>query len=324
MKPDAFLRGNVFPGTDAVPYPRARADDRLPADTWAMAQHPVGVRLEFLADAAEVEIAYRTEALAEYRPGAGSSWSAWQGDRQLAEVPALAGTNSARIPLDGADAAAPVTVYLPYGMHPTVLAVRPSGGTLLPAPARPRWVCYGDSIAEGWVASSPSRSWPAIAARRWQLDVANLGYAGAARGEIPSAEHIASLPADVISISYGTNCWTRVPFSAGMMTAVLDAFLRVIRATHPVVPIVVVSPVVRPAAESTPNVLGAGLRDLREAIERTAQSWIAAGDGALELVRGGEILRPEHLADGVHPDDGGHEIMATVLGPRIAAACARR
>jgi lysophospholipase L1-like esterase len=324
VKPDAFLRGNVFPGIDGVPYPRARADNRLPADTWAMAQYPVGVRLELLGDAAEVEIAYRTEALAEYRPGAGSSWAAWQGDRQLAEVPALVGTNSARIPLDDADPAAPITVYLPDGMRPTVLAVRPSGGTLIPAPAGPRWICYGDSIAEGWVASSPSRSWVAIAARRWQLDVANLGYAGAARGEIASAEHIASLPADVISISYGTNCWTRVPFSVAMMTAGLDAFLRVIRAARPVVSIVVVSPVLRPAAESTPNVLGVDLGDLREAIEHTAQSWIAAGDGALELVRGHEILGPERLADGVHPDDGGHEIMAAVLGPRISAACARR
>jgi lysophospholipase L1-like esterase len=323
VKPGPFLRGNAFPPVNGVPYPRARADDRLPADTWATAQHPVGVRLELVGDATEVEVAYRTQAPAG-RPGAGSSWAAWQGDRQLAEVPAVVGTSSARIPLGRADAAAPITVYLPDGMRPVVLEVAASGGTLRPAPAGPRWICYGDSIAEGWVASSRGRSWPAIAARRWQLDVANLGYAGAARGEIVSAEHIASLPADVISISYGTNCWTRVPFSVEMMTAGLDAFLRVVRAAHPVVPILVVSPVIRPAAETTPNALGADLHGLRQAIERTAQAWIAAGDGALELVRGHEILRPEHLADGIHPNDGGHEIMAALLGPRIAAACGRR
>jgi lysophospholipase L1-like esterase len=324
VKPDPFLRGNVFPPAGGVPYPRARADDRLPADTWAMAQHPVGVRLELVGDATEVEVAYRTETPATYRPAAGSTWAAWQGDRQLAEVPAVVGTGSARIPLDRAAAAAPITVYLPDGMRPTVLEVGASGGTLMPAPAGPRWICYGDSIAEGWVASSPGRTWAAIAARRWQLDVANLSYAGAARGEIVSAEHIASLPADVISISYGTNCWTRVPFSVEMMTAGLDAFLRVIRAAHPVVPILVVSPVVRPSAESTPNALGADLRALREAMERTTQSRIAAGDGSLELVPGYDILRPEHLADGIHPNDAGHEIMAAVIGPRIAAACARR
>ena len=90
-------------------------------------------------------------------------------------------------------------VYLPEGMRPEVLAIRAIGGALAPAPAQRRWLCYGDSIAEGWLASAPARAWPACAARECELDVVNLGYAGGARGEIASAEEIASLPADVIT-----------------------------------------------------------------------------------------------------------------------------
>src|SRR5258708_13397704 len=85
------------------------------------------------------------------------------------------------------------------------------------------------------------------------MDVCNLGYAGSARGELVSAEHVASLPADVISITHGTNCWTRIPHSADMMLAVTRAFLLNVRQGHPTTPIVVASPVVRPDAEETPN-----------------------------------------------------------------------
>jgi lysophospholipase L1-like esterase len=324
VNPDLFLRGNVFPATEAVPYPRARPDARLPADTWSMAQYPVGVRLELVGDAEAVEISYRTETVASHRSGAGSTWSVWRGPRQLVDEPAVFGGGLVRLAI-GAPEDAPCTVYLPAGMRPTILDVSPvGGGAIKPAPSRPRWVCYGDSIAAGWVASASGRSWAAIVARAGELDLANLGYAGAARGEIVSAEHVASVPADVISIAYGTNCWTRIPFSVDGMTAGLDAFLRVVRAGQPETPIVVISPVLRPAAEFEPNVLGAGLADLRAAMERTAEAWIAAGEAGIHLIRGGELIEERHLADGVHPNDEGHAIMAEVIGPQLAAARTQR
>src|SRR5439155_12238454 len=111
-----------------------------------------------------------------------------------------------------------------------------------PAPRGPNWACYGDSIAGGWVASAPALAWPSVAARRRELAVVNMGYAGAARGEPASAEHVASLAAEVVSIAYGTNCWTRVPFSPGTLREGLSAFLRLVRSAHPDVPVVVVSP----------------------------------------------------------------------------------
>jgi lysophospholipase L1-like esterase len=175
-------------------------------------------------------------------------------------------------------------------------------------------------IAEGWIASGPAGAWPAIAGRRFGLDVVNLGYAGAARGEIVSAEHIAGVPADVISISHGTNCWTRIPHSVDQMRANTAAFLDVVRQGHPDTPIVVASPVLRPDAESTPNRLGATLVDLRRAIEDVVRARIDAGDTQVTLVSGDGVLTAAHLPDGIHPGDEGHAILADVFGSAVASA----
>src|SRR5262249_41871274 len=214
----------------------------------------------------------------------------------------------------------PVVVYLPEGMRPVVLAVRAFGGTLEPAPGRPRWLAYGDSIAQGWIASGPVGAWPAPAGRRPGLDVVTLGYAGSARGEIVSAQQLAALDAAVVSISHGTNCWSRIPFSAAMFREQTRAFLGIVRAGHPDTPIVVTSPILRPDAETTPNVLGATLVDLRTTMEDVARESIAAGDEHLALVGGGALVGPDDLPDGIHPGDHGHAMLAEAFGRAVAAA----
>jgi lysophospholipase L1-like esterase len=207
-------------------------------------------------------------------------------------------------------------------MRPRVFALRIRGGELQPAPRGPRWLAYGDSIAEGWIASGPSGAWPAIAARRTGLDVVNLGYAGSARGELPTAQQIAALDADVISVSHGTNCWSRIPFSAAMFREQTRAFLGLVRSGHPDTPIVVTSPILRPDAENTPNALGATLVDLRVAMEELIREMIAAGDPHLTLVEGGGLIGPDDLPDGIHPGDHGHEVLADVFGGAVARAVA--
>ena len=233
-------------------------------------------------------------------------------------VPAEVGRATARLRVGAG--AAPATLYLPEGMRPTLLALRPQGGEIRPPPAQPRWLCYGDSIVEGWCASEPAAAWPHRIARQHDLDVVNLGYAGAARGELPSAQEIAALPADLISVAFGTNCWTRTPQSAELFAASLRAFFEIVRGGHPATPIVAISPILRPDAENTPNVLGARLGDLREAFESTVKERRKAGDGCLQLVPGRDLVAAEHLPDGIHPDDAGHAAMARALGPIHAAA----
>jgi len=100
------------------------------------------------------------------------------------------------------------------------------------------------------------------------------------------------------------------------------AFLTVVRQGHPDTPIVVTSPILRPDAEGTPNVLGATLADLRGAMEEVARERIAAGDSRLVLVEGGGLIGPDDLPDGIHPGDHGHSVLADVFGSAVAAAIA--
>jgi lysophospholipase L1-like esterase len=330
---EPFLAGCVFPGAPGVPYPRALPVDagRLPADTWATACIPVGVRLELVGEAEAIEIEYETATtdLGYRGEGAGTTFTSWRGQSVIDDVPAVLGRGrvTLRVAADGggrggsmaSDGPDRTVVTMPEGMRPSVLAVRGVGGAIRPAPLQPRWLCYGDSIAEGWAASNPGRAWPAIAGRRYGLDVANLGYAGAARGEMVSAEEIAALPAAVISLSYGTNCWTRIQHSAEQVGAGLDAFVDLVRTGHPNTPIVVASPVIRPDAEDQHNGLGATLADLRSVIEARIERRCAL-DPRLHLVRGGALLTADQLADGVHPGDEGHRVLAEAIGSAVRAS----
>lgn len=321
---EPFLRGCPWGPAPGVPYPRHDPGDatRLPGDTWAAAQLPAGVRLELVGDAEAVELDYRTttDDLGYRGEGAGRRFEVYAGDRLLDDQSAALGEGRVRLrlgPVEHPDDRR--VIYLPEGMRPEVLALAPAGGSLEPAPAQPRWVAYGDSILEGWVASGPARAWGAVASRRLGLDLANLGYAGAARGELVSAQAIAALAAPaVISLSHGTNCWSMIPHSPALLAAGTDAFLRLLRLGHPSVPIVAVSPIVRPDAEDAPNLLGATLAQLRGALEEVYATW-GASDPAFRWCSGRDLVAVSQLPDGIHPGDEGHRALADRLGPELAA-----
>jgi len=320
MDPAPFLCGNAFAGNKKVPYPRASIQDtfRMPFDTWMQAQLPATVRLEIAGDAREIKIEYETETedLGYRGDGAGRTFALWRFLKPVSEEKASLGHGVAQLSM-GSDVGHRAIVYLPEGMRPRVVDVEPIGGSIEPALPRKKWVCYGDSIAEGWIASSPAMAWPAIVAREYALDVVNMGYAGASRGEIVSAEHIAGLQADVISITHGTNCWTRIPHSVDQMRANTDAFLAVVRQGHPTTPILVASPIIRPDGEETANKLGATLGDLRAAMEDVVRARIDAGDTNLQLIEGLPLVPVEMLGDGIHPNDDGHTALARALGPTL-------
>jgi lysophospholipase L1-like esterase len=321
---EPYLRGCAWPAADWAPYPRCDPGPgglRLPADTRAQAAIPVGVRLEFTGQAEAIELDYRTATadLGLRSAGAGSGFALYRGARLVGEAPAALGAGTVRLAAGSGSGRG--IVVLPEGMRPVVVAIRAIGGAIAPAPPQRRWLCYGDSIVEGWCAAGPAGAWPARVGRELELDVVNLGYAGAARGELASAEEIAALPADVISISHGTNCWTRTPHDAALFRAGLAAFLAIIRQRHPALPIVAVSPVLRVDAETTCNRLGATLVDLRTAFEDVVSERMRSGDARLSLVPGLSLLPAERFADGIHPDDEGHARLAAALGPLIRAAC---
>ena len=323
---EPFLRGCVWPAAEWASYPRCDPGplgQRLPADTRGQAAVPVGVRLEFIGEPEALEIEYETatDELGYRGAGAGTHFALFRGTRRVSEAKAELGEGCVR--MEAGRGPEPGILYLPEGMRPTVRSVRGVGAAIAPAPPRPRWLCYGDSIAEGWVASEPASAWPARVGRERGSDVVNLAYAGAARGELVSAEELASLPAELISLAHGTNCWTRVPHDAAHFRTGLESFLALLREGHPHTPVVAISPVLRADAERQPNRLGACLADLRRAFEEAVNARVRAGDRHLELVPGLPLLAAERFPDGIHPDDEGHAQMAAALGPVLQRAFAR-
>jgi lysophospholipase L1-like esterase len=316
----AFLRGCAFPSHADAPYPRANLDDRrLPADIAAAARVPATVSLAVSGPATMIELSYAaaTPAGGMRGPSYGTAFAAYpaDGDDPAAEVPARPGAGTVRLPLGPGE----TTVYLPEGMAPTLTGITGVGAAVAPGPPRRRWLAYGDSITEGWGASTPGRTWLATAARRLGLEAVNFGYAGSGRGELVVAEAMAAVPADVITVAFGTNCWGMIAFSEDLLEATVRAFVASVRAGHPRTPIVLVSPIVRPDAEATPNRLGATLAGLRAAYERAALS-LGAADAAITLVPGRELVTAGQLADGIHPDDAGHAALAAAVGPAVSAA----
>lgn len=315
-QPEPFLRGCLFGAVAGIPYPRANPSDadRLPVDVWAAAQLPVGVRIELVGDAQAVQIAYETTSgnLGYRGEGAGCTFSVYRHAQKLCEEEAVLGEGTVELELSG-DPDRPAVIYLPEGMRPVVRAVTAVGGTIEPAPTQPRWLAYGDAATQGWLASSPSMSWPAVAARKLGFDVVNLGYAGSARGDTSLAEMLADTPAEAISIALGSNAWSRIPHTPDLMAEEIRAFVALVRGGQPDVPIVVVSPTLRPDAEDKPNRLGATMADLRIAMEEAVREHMAGGDSRLFLVEGARVLEVEDLADGVYPGDEGHKRLAAAV-----------
>ncbi|MGW8364135.1 GDSL-type esterase/lipase family protein [Streptomyces wedmorensis] len=316
LDPAPFLRGTAW--LDGRRPVRADPDDleRLPWDIAARAALPIGVRVEFTAapGTRAVRLRYRADVPRPDDPLAAlrHCFSLWQGTRLVRETyaaPAAEATVTLPLPARGGDFA----VHLPEGQAPVPLALRAVGGALSPAPARPRWLVHGDSITEGWWSTRPAHSWPATAGRLLGLDPVNLGYAGGARGELPLAEHLARLPGEAITLAFGTNCWSKAPATADWLYATVRAFVGLVRRGHPATPLLILSPVLRPEAEHTPNALGTTLTQLRRAMERAGHDLAAEGDAHLHVLSGRSLLRPEHLADGLHPDDRGHALIASAV-----------
>jgi lysophospholipase L1-like esterase len=311
-----YLRG-VIGGRRSGSFSRLPdpLDDRLPADVVTTAGIPAGARVEFVGDAPAVELLVSTGAPHPKHPASmASEYVAWVDGRRYAAVPAAERTPTARVvvPLPDRAPDVPVTVHLPERLVPDVHTLRAVGGQIVPAPARPRWIAYGDSITQGWSVTDPAESWPALVARRLDLDCCNLGFAAAGRGELPVAEQIGGAEADVVSLAFGTNCWTREPMGSGLLGELLRAFIGTVRSGLPEALIVVLTPIVRPDAETVPNRFGATLEDLRASMAHVGAE-LAATDPSIEIVDGTAGVAADQLVDGIHPGPLGHRRMARAV-----------
>lgn len=186
----------------------------------------------------------------------------------------------------------------------------------------PRLVAYGSSITQCVITPGPSETWPALVARERGWRLRNLGYAGQAYLDHALAVAVGDTPADVVVVELGVNLYIRGPFDRRTLGSAVTGFLRTIRAANPHVPVVAFSPLVSVSREDVPNVHDLTLAQVRERVHEAVE-FVRRDDGRITLVDGADLFgaADAHLApDGLHPDARGDAVIASRLGPVLAAA----
>lgn len=147
-----------------------------------------------------------------------------------------------------------VEIWLPHNETTELVALR-TDAPVEPAADRGRkvWLHHGSSISHGSDATSPTSTWPAVAAAHAGLDLINLGLGGSAMLDPFTARTMRDTPADLISIKIGINLVNGDVMRLRAFAPAVHGFLDLIRDGHPGTPLLVVSPILCPIHEDTPG-----------------------------------------------------------------------
>lgn len=217
-----------------------------------------------------------------------------------------------------------VQLWLPhFGDFRLYQAALDGGSVTTAAGTGPRWITYGSSITHCQQADGPAQTWPALVARHNGWRLGNLGLAGECQLDPVAADTIAQTPADIISLCVGINSYNAAVFSERSYGPALQGFIKTVRAAHPEVPIVAITPVLSLPREGKANEVGWTLADYRRATAQTIAAMQEQGDNKLHVVDGAAVLTEqealERMPDTLHPDTAGYALMAERLAPQLAA-----
>lgn len=232
-----------------------------------------------------------------------------------------------------------VELWLPHNESADLIELRTDAPVSAVEPGRRLWVHHGSSISQGSNASTPSRIWPAVAARRGGVELRNLGLGGSAVADPFTARVIRDAPADLISVKLGINIVNLDAMRLRAFVPAVNGFLDTIRDGHPDTPLVLISPIFCGIHENTPGpgavdraTLGTGhvaftavgqagdgltLRVIRDALASLAER--RADDPNLFYLDGTSLYGEEDatahpLPDALHPDTATHR----QIGERFA------
>jgi len=187
--------------------------------------------------------------------------------------------------------------------------------------ARPAWITYGSSITHCCGAESPTQTWPAIVARQKGLNLTCLGFGGQCHLDPMIARVMRDLPADFISMCVGINIYGGGSLNLRTFSPGIMGFVQIVREGHAHVPLVVISPIVAPSRESTPNSVGFTLAAMRPEVAAAVRALRECGDRNVHYLEGLEVLGPDlvHLLDdGCHPSAEGYRAMGERLSRLLA------
>ena len=354
---------------DLTSLDRGALTERLPA--WARAQlldpaigfvssMPSGGRLEFVTDSTtlELEAVFTRLEYAGITPHTATIDLVVDGDLVAGQV--LTDTDVIRFPdrtsldfemvhidpsvirFDGlAVGRKHVEIWLAQNASAMLRELRIDDGASigLPPPSeRRRWVHYGSSISHCMEAEHPTGTWPAVVARAADVDLYSLGLAGQCHLDQFAARTIRDQRVDLISLKLGINVVNADSMRERAFVPAVHGLLDTIRDGQPEVPIVVISPIVCPAAEDHPGptlpnpdgsfdvverpdelMMGAlSLARIRELLEHVVAQRRAAGDEHVHYLHGHQLFGVDDvddLHDGLHPNSAGYQRM----GERFAA-----
>ena len=247
-------------------------------------------------------------------------------DRELVARHMVDGTGGATVDLP--DRPCRLEVWLPQAGLVQVRTVVLHGATAVaPVAQRVRWTTYGSSITRCRTAPGPTETWPALVSLRHDWDLTCIGLGGQCHLDYAAERTIAAVETDVISLCLGINIQGAGTFNERTLPGRLSAFLRAVRAAHPDVPILVISPIISPAREETPNGVGLSLSAIRAMVTRVATDLQRDGDDLIMLVNGLDVFGADDvgmLPDGLHPDAAGYRLMGERLAPVLAETLALR
>ncbi|MEW4530480.1 SGNH/GDSL hydrolase family protein [Maioricimonas sp. JC845] len=314
----------------AAPFDRlpARAEEKVRSAVWGLSHHSAGLAVRFVTDATTIQAHWKlisSRLDMPHMPATGVSGldlyvrtddGKW---RWLANGRPAAQENTATLVSNIPAGTREYILYFPLynGVSEVEIGI-PEGATLSKADPRESGrkpiVFYGTSITQGGCASRPGMVHTAILGRWLDAPVINLGFSGNGRMEAEVAEFMAELDPSV----YVIDCLPNI--SAGDVTSRTEPLVRILRAAHPEVPIVLVED-----RNYTDSFLIESKRTRNEssqaALRAAFERLKAAGDENLYYIEGADLLGDdsEGTVDSSHPTDLGFyrqsEAMARVLRP---------
>lgn len=215
-----------------------------------------------------------------------------------------------------------IELYLPQtiGMTISGLWIDPRAEVTAVPGRQAKWVTYGSSITQCAGAYSPSRTWPALAARAGSLDLTCLGFSGNCHLEPMVARLIRDISADFISLAVGINVYGAASLSPRTFQPALIGMLATIREKHADTPLLVISPLYAARREVNDNPLGFNLPMMREIIQQTVELLRVRGDRHLYYMSGLDLLSEadaRYLPDDLHPDGEGYELIGSRFVDRV-------
>ena len=212
------------------------------------------------------------------------------------------------------------TIHFPLYAHPELVEIGLSNGATILEPTpfcddKPI-VVYGTSIQQGGCASRPGMGHTNIMSRMLNRLFVNLSFSGSANGEIEMAQVMAKVnnPAMFI-LDFDANA------GVGRLKNNLPPFIDCLRASHPKVPILLISRLLY-AAEIAGNMEYDTIRSEFTKIHLTElEKRRQNGDENIHFLDGSTLYGPEPsecTVDGVHATDLGFYNIAHRTAPVIA------